>query len=226
MESCKCDGRGRGNGTLVVSCLHLEVLAGLMAGASAAGRGGEVRVAVAAAGTSVAKLNMSPNSKGFCWAFPFSSQFQKPGGGKKRLRSPFLLWGLWAARWGERQGDDLRHSVCFAVKYPAGEPARCQACFCGKGTQPLFCTARPPCLLFFTPPPHQREPGPTTSGTPEPAGCTQELCREPSGVCSWTRGAGTPATAGGGHRGAALPRGLTHEGLWISWFGCQQEKCS
>lgn len=96
-------------------------------------------------------------------------------------------------------------------KYPPGEPMHYQTCLCGKGTQPLFCTARPPCSLFFTLSPHRREPGPPTSGTPEP-GCTQGLCREPPRVCSWMRGTGTPATAGGGHRGAAVPWGSTQRG--------------
>lgn len=72
-------------------------------------------MAVAAVGTSTAKLNMSPSSKGLCWAFPFLIQFRKHRGGKTWLHCPLLLWGLWTARWEERRKGDMRHSVCFAV---------------------------------------------------------------------------------------------------------------
>lgn len=111
-----------------------------------------------------------------------------------------------------RGGRGIRGTVFVLLcKYPPGEPMHYQTCLRGRGTQPRFCTARPPCLLFFTPSPHWREPGPPTSGTLEP-GCTRGLCREPSEVCSQTRGAGTPAAAGGGHRGAALPQGSAQRG--------------
>lgn len=59
-------------------------------------------------------------------------------------------------------------------------------------------------------------------------GHARGLCREQSGGCSWARGTGTPAAAGGGQGGAALPQGLAQQGrldqVWIFCCSSLQEE--